>query len=81
MWRAHLSRCRLMKGSDAWWVGQAHIPVKAGMEGQGVLGWPSCPQGSSRALLVDVTVSQGQVCAHSGLCPIWEPQGERVEGH
>ena len=24
MWRAHLSRCRLMKGSDAWWVGQAH---------------------------------------------------------
>ena len=24
MWRAHPSRCRLMKGSDAWWAGQAH---------------------------------------------------------
>ena len=70
MWRAHLSRCRLMKGSDAWWVGQAHTPVKAERQGQGVLGWPSCPQGSSRALLVDVTVSQAQGCAHSGLCPI-----------
>ena len=24
VWRAHPSRCRLMKGSDAWWAGQAH---------------------------------------------------------
>ena len=50
--------------------GSGSHPVKAGRQGQGVLGWPSCPQGSSRALLVDVTVSQAQGCAHSGLCPI-----------
>ena len=55
--------------------------------GQGWLGGTGCAGVALLSLMFirspvgGITVSQAHVYAHSGLCPIWEPQVERVEGH
>ena len=75
VWRAHLSRSRLMKGSDAWWVGHAHTP------GQGWLGGTGC----ARVALLSPTFIPSPVggchCAPgAGLCTLRPVSDLRAAG-